>query len=238
MNSMQQRGTTMISLLVGMIVSMLAILASVSMFHDLVQTSAEAKTDARQEGDLSLAVLRLDQELLAAGFNMGRAPTDARNLDFAVDAAVVPQTSRVSWRFNDGTRFICRRVVSVLNGSEYTLDLFEANAGLCLPAGPMPAIADDSFWTQIERLAFIRLQSFDANLPVTLLSPLITFSSTPTEDTACMPFGATAPLSPGAVAPKHPVLTLNVFDVASVYAVSGVALTPRPHTLCLVNVVL
>jgi hypothetical protein len=240
-NHMQQRGATMISLLVGMVVSMLAILASVSMFHDLVQTSAEAKTDARQEGDLSLAVLRLDQELLAAGFNMGRKPTDPRNSDFEVveaSAAVVPYTSRVAWRFNDGTRLVCRRAVSKLDGAEYTLDLFEANAGLCLQNAAMPLIGDDSLWTRVEQLALIRLQSFDAQMPVTLVSPLITFESKVADDKACMPFGAMAPLAPGAVAPKHPVLTLNVFDVASVYAAAGVGLTPRPHTLCLVNVVL
>ncbi|HMY39191.1 MAG TPA: hypothetical protein PK011_07695, partial [Marinagarivorans sp.] len=73
MGRRRQTGATLISLLVGMVVSMLAILASLSMFHDLVTTSAEAKTDARQEGDLSLAVLRLDTELQAAGFNMGRS---------------------------------------------------------------------------------------------------------------------------------------------------------------------
>ena len=50
MTILYQRGATMISLLVGMVVSMLAILASLSMFHNLVRTSTEAKADARMEG--------------------------------------------------------------------------------------------------------------------------------------------------------------------------------------------
>lgn len=245
-----QRGATMISLLVGMVVSMLAILASLSMFHNLVRTSTEAKADARMEGDLSLAVLRLDQELLAAGFDMQRAAGAGRNLDFAVASNIAGNTpsSRVAWRFRSGANLGCRSAVSTFDIQQlrYTLELFEANAGLCLPGvAPMPDLNDPALWTRTEQLVSVRLQALDAGTPVTLTRPLIEFSSEAANDRACMPFGAAPPLAPGAVAPVHPNLRIHVFDTAAIYApapnAANAAGPPsadlaRTHTLCLVNI--
>jgi|GEM_PF-3479050 len=248
MTKFSQRGATMISLLVGMVVSMLAILASLSMFHNLVRTSTEAKADARMEGDLSLAVLRLDQELLAAGFNMGRANGSGRNQDFVVVNRVAGATpnswvSMVAWRFsedpNPGGNPQCRRAVSTFNTPQlqYTLELFNANPGLCTAAGAMPDVNDESLWARTEQLAFVRLQALDAATPVTLTRPLIEFASDPANDRACMPYGAAAVLAPGAVAPPvRPILVLNVFDTAAVYTPAPNIAVPRAHTLCLVNI--
>lgn len=252
MSIKEQRGATMISLLVGMVVSMLAILASLSMFHNLVRTSTEAKADARMEGDLSLAVLRLDQELLAAGFDMERAAGGAgRNLDFAVASNIAGNTpsSRVAWRFRSGANLGCRSAVSTFDIQQlrYTLELFEANAGLCLPGpgvDPMPDLNDPALWTRTEQLVSVRLQALDAGTPVTLTRPLIEFSSDAANDRACMPFGAAPLLAPSA-APVHPNLKIHVFDTAAIYApapnAANAAGPPsadlaRTHTLCLVNI--
>lgn len=244
MTILYQRGATMISLLVGMVVSMLAILASLSMFHNLVRTSTEAKADARMEGDLSLAVLRLDQELLAAGFNM---PASGRNQDFVVVNRVAGATlnswvSRVAWRFseapNPGGNPQCRRAVSTFNipQLQYTLELFNANPGLCTTAGAMPDANDESLWTRTEQLASLRLQALDAATPVTLTRPLIEFASDPVNDGACMPYGAAASLAPGATATVRPRLVLNVFDTAAAYTTAPNIAVPRAHTLCLINI--
>ena len=100
------------------------------MFRNLVTSSVEARTDARQEGDLSLAVLRLDTELQAAGFNMGRTPGEGRNLDFATGASADGSRQDVAWRFNDGTGFICRRATSSTSNGRYILDLSSASGQL------------------------------------------------------------------------------------------------------------
>jgi hypothetical protein len=179
------------------------------MFHNLVRTSSDAKADARMEGDISLAVLRLDQELLAAGFNVPRAAGAARGQDFTVAnslAAAVPN-SRVSWRFDNGGASVCRRAVSAFNVQQlqYTLELFKANAGLCLPApAAMPDLNDDSLWTRSEQLVSFRLQALDAGTPVTLTRPLIEFASGAADDGPCMPYGAAPAPAPGAVPPNHP----------------------------------
>ncbi|MEY4589348.1 MAG: hypothetical protein RL497_1424 [Pseudomonadota bacterium] len=242
----RQRGATIISLLVGMVVSMLAILASLSMFHNLVRVSAEAKTDARQEGDLSLAALRLETELQAAGFNMNRAPAAGRNLDFLAVPALNGR-SDVAWRFNDGVGFICRRATSRISAEGlYRLEIFNARAAVCTAAWALTqaVVTDDdpatTAWVWAERLVELRLQNLNAAAAPVFSKPLIEFA-TAVNDRACMPFGAAATLPAGAVAAVHPELIIGVFDVATVYRTPAAG-APAPsanrfHTLCMVNVV-
>ncbi len=244
MSRRSQEGTTLISLLIGMVVSMLAILASLSMFHNLLMTTAEAKTDARQEGDLSLAILRLDTELQATGFNMHRTLADGRNKDFFIPT---PQAGRsdLAWRLNDGTRFICRRATSSLDANgRYTLDLFDAQAAAnCATLSlDQTSVTLEANWAFAERLVDITLQNFNAQAAgtPTFTQPLILFESLAANDRACMPFGAVAPVPAGGTAPKHPVLNMGVFDVATVNTAKANT-TPapsRPHTLCLANIFL
>ncbi|HNG59379.1 MAG TPA: hypothetical protein PKZ52_06100 [Cellvibrionaceae bacterium] len=232
MGRRRQTGATLISLLVGMVVSMLAILASLSMFHDLVTTSAEAKTDARQEGDLSLAVLRLDTELQAAGFNMGRSPGEGRNLDFVTAASADGSRHDVAWRFNDGAQMICRRATSSTSNGIYSLDLFSAPAASCTAAWPLAGnVSVDASWTFAERLVYLPLQNLTSQAAA-FTQPLITFTSLAANDRACMPYGAIAT----GVTDVHPILTLGVFDVSTVYSGAANAVPSRPHSLCLANI--
>lgn len=238
MNPVSQRGTTLISLLVGLVVSMLAILACLSMFHSLVVTSAEAKADARQEGDLSLAVLRLETELQSAGFDMGRAAGAAgRNVDFMVVNSA--GRSDVAWRFRDGARLVCRRATSSLSNGRYTLDLFDALAAKCTADWALNQnVTTEADWVFLER--FVDLALYSLGTQTTLAQPLITFASAAADDSTCMPFGAAPPVPAGGTAPKHPVLSLGVFDVATVNApdVNATTLPSRPHSLCLANIFL
>lgn len=231
----QNCGATMISLLVGMVVSMLAILASLSMFHDLVRTSAEAKTDARHEGDLSLAVLRLDQELLAAGFDMGRTPTDNKNLDLLI-APENAGVSQVAWRFKNGAQYICKRARSYREGDRYNLEITDTKPALCTRDWPL-AMDDTNWVAPAEQVASIQLLSLAGDGKITFNRPLINFVAA--ADAACAPYGAAAPVVAGVDPPKHPVLTINAFDVAAVYKPLDPKedpLGPRPHSVCLVNI--
>ena len=235
MNQLKQRGATLINLLVGMVVSMLAILASLSMFHNLVQTSAEAKSDARLEGDISLAILRLDQELQAAGFNMGRAAGAGWNLDVFVTPEDVAATSaaagvsQVAWRFNDGgAQPVCRRAVSSIQNGQYSLDLYDAAAGVCTGLVFNTAnIKNTANWsTTPERIASIRLQNG-------FLRPLIIFNNS-AAPAPCVPYGAAAS---GVTPASHPLLALMTYELSVIYGATSPPPDPtRTHTLCLVNI--
>lgn len=237
-----QLGATMISLLVGMVVSMLAILASVSMFHDLVRTAAEAKTDARHEGDLSLAVLRLDQEILAAGFDMGRAPTDNKNLDFLAASegtAAAPGTSRFAWRYNSDGNYVCKRAVARRLNESFFLELFEAKNGVCTKDFLLnkDALEKEDNWdaTTVEEL--VRIQLLNLQGDIKFNAPLIQFESA--GDDTCSPFGAAAEIKAPAKAPIHPTIKLKIYDPAAVYGFDGVAAPlARDHTICLINIVI
>jgi hypothetical protein len=149
----------------------------------------------------------------------------------------------VAWRFNDGARFICRRATSSLANGRYTLDIADALAATCTAAWPLNQanITTEANWTFIERVVDITLYSANAQPGApTFSQPLITFASPVAGDRPCMPFGAVAPIPAGGSAPIHPVLTLGVFDVATVNnPASGANTAPsRPHSLCLANIFL
>lgn len=65
-----QRGFTLISLMVGTVVSMIGILALMFLYKDMVQTSVAALSNAKQDGQVASAQLTAQKELLTAGFGV------------------------------------------------------------------------------------------------------------------------------------------------------------------------
>jgi len=117
-----QRGISLISLLIGMLLAMLALLAMLMLFRTVVHNSAEAGRDSRQNGDRSLALLMAHQHLHDAGYGLP-APTFATDLqpcnatldpdtgalpDCTAAAGASPWTvNTLLWRFDsdrDGTQ--------------------------------------------------------------------------------------------------------------------------------------
>ena len=74
----RQRGFTLISLMVGTVVSMVGILALMFLYKDMVQTSVIALSNAKQDGQIASAQLTAQKELLTAGFAVvGASALDA-----------------------------------------------------------------------------------------------------------------------------------------------------------------
>lgn len=73
-----QRGFTLISLMVGTVVSMVGILALMFLYKDMVQTSVTALSNAKQDGQIASAQLTMQKELQTAGFGVvgAKASTD------------------------------------------------------------------------------------------------------------------------------------------------------------------
>lgn len=76
-----QRGFNLVSLLVGVSLSMISILALLSLYKNLIGVSVQSIQDSRQDGQIAAAVLTAQRELLNAGFR--------------IDPDTVPVTSRV-----------------------------------------------------------------------------------------------------------------------------------------------
>ncbi|WP_437882450.1 PilW family protein [Pseudomonas sp. LRF_L74] len=78
-----QRGMTLVSLMIGCVLSMLTILAMLALYKNLIQVAVVATKDANHDGQLASALLVAQLELQGAGFglegsasNMLYLPTD------------------------------------------------------------------------------------------------------------------------------------------------------------------
>lgn len=69
-----QRGFNLISLLVGVSLSMISILALLSLYKNLIGVSVQSIQDSRQDGQIAAAVLTAQRELLNAGFRVDSTP--------------------------------------------------------------------------------------------------------------------------------------------------------------------
>jgi Tfp pilus assembly protein PilW len=69
-----QRGFNLISLMVGVSLSMISILALLSLYKNLIGVSVQSIQDSRQDGQIAAAVLTAQRELLNAGFRVDASP--------------------------------------------------------------------------------------------------------------------------------------------------------------------
>ncbi len=70
---MRQRGVTLISLMVGLIISMVAVLGMLALYKTAVQVTSESARYARVTGDRAAAILQADAVLQNMGFGLESA---------------------------------------------------------------------------------------------------------------------------------------------------------------------
>lgn len=75
--SRAQRGFTLISLMVGTVISLLSILAMLSLYKNLVYSSVTSIQSASQDGQVAAALLTAQRELMNGGFWSGSATARA-----------------------------------------------------------------------------------------------------------------------------------------------------------------
>lgn len=92
-------GMSLISLMIGILISMIGILAGFMLYQNMVKVTLQTRTDAAQDGQLASAMLSLQLELQSAGFGIDKAASPGPHL---VLVAGPPQT--LYWRYlNDPT---------------------------------------------------------------------------------------------------------------------------------------
>jgi hypothetical protein len=177
-----QKGVSLISLMIGLLVSMVCILSSLTLYKNLVQVSAEAKIDTLHDGQLAGALLTLQLEIQNAGYQIANAG------DTDVVRRVNGTSLELLWRYND-SGFRCRGLIEsavVDNGMTYrVLNLVEAVAG-CDGAVVLttldwsPVVASLGRWPVREGLATY-MTGRTSMLDITI-API-----------ACSPYGAVIP---------------------------------------------
>jgi Tfp pilus assembly protein PilW len=85
---------SLISLMIGMLISMIGVLAGFMLYQNMVKVTLQTRTDAAQDGQLASAMLSLQLELQSAGFGIDQAANPGPHL---VLVAGPPQV--LYWRY-------------------------------------------------------------------------------------------------------------------------------------------
>jgi len=97
----RQGGQTLISLLIGVLISLITIAAMLVLYKTMIEVSANASRSALRDGQVSAALLAAQMELQSAGFGM---PATASLEDRVV---ISDAGKRVVWRFLEGAQGRC-----------------------------------------------------------------------------------------------------------------------------------
>ncbi len=103
---MKQAGFSLVSLMIGLLISMLCLLGCMSLQKSLVQVTLEARSDASHDSGLITALMQLERDLYGAGFGIEGADLD----DVVVDSS----GARLLWRSVEDGALVCRGVEDVL----------------------------------------------------------------------------------------------------------------------------
>jgi len=98
-----QRGLSLIGLLIGLLISVLCILASLTLYKTLIRVATESKLDSMHDGQLATASLIIQMEVQSAGYGI----TNAGANDVLVREPVSGERQFL-WRYQHNGTFECR----------------------------------------------------------------------------------------------------------------------------------
>ncbi len=143
--SCKQVGMTLISLMIGIFISMLCILSSLTLYKSLISVATEAKIDSMHDGQLAGAMLTTQLEILSAGYKID----DAGLAD--VVTLYSADKNKLYWRYNNGA-MQCRGLeesAETDGGVTYrVLSLVESTGAGCTEDG----VLADMTWTGVSVL--------------------------------------------------------------------------------------
>ena len=230
-------GATLIGLMIGLLVSMIGILGSLSLYKTLTQTSVDATFDAKNDGNASLVLSQIGTLVQNTGF--GLQSIDSPHL-------TIPTPSQIIWREATdlpatAVNVKCSRIVEQIavaanDGSEdvavgieakkillQTITRTQSNA--CHPQTALSLIPDDVWEDGIQTVLSIntltRLNSTYSKTAATqtLLNASLEIT------TACSPYGMT---------PNDHSTILNITHFSASDTNNGSAPSLK-HSVCLIN---
>ncbi|UVE17292.1 hypothetical protein NVV93_17185 [Pseudomonas sp. LS44] len=219
MTNRQQRGVSLISLMIGMLLSTVCILAMLGLYKNLVQTAVVATQDANQDGQLAAGLLTAQLELQSAGF--GIDTIGSQHLQKTAISLDGSNPSALLWRYLDAAGYQCRGLVDRAGSDANTgkpvrlFTLLQADSG-CSAGASLGGLN----WSVRSELAKLQVPATQQAAP----QPLIAFSIASLD---CAPFGV------GAKA-RHPQVTLSAPSSAQLAGTSGIA--PLSYSICLPNI--
>ena len=108
-SGVHQRGYSLISMMVGLVISLLTIAAMLSVYTMMIEVSGKATADSQRDGQVASGLLSTQMELHSAGYGTGVSGVDGN--------VVVNNDGRhVSWRYVVDGVGVCARLSVVPDG--------------------------------------------------------------------------------------------------------------------------
>lgn len=163
-----QRGMTLVSLMVGMLLSIISILAGMMLFQNMARVSIESRADAAQNGQLSSAMLALQLELQSAGYGI-----DPEVPGTHLQRVVEGTTQTLYWRYRETNPagLICRafRIQDIENNTRRQLQfLAPVTAASCTADADLASLAGN--WAIASVQAEFRTGATIGSLPLITLA--------------------------------------------------------------------
>lgn len=192
-----QKGTTILSLMIGLLISMLCLTALLALFRAVIWNSAEAQQNSQSDTQLlsGLTVIpnyaqNAGYGLSSAGANPNISQVTVTSGNSATYASAKVGTNAVVWRYKEGTTVTCQGIVTIedTTNNKTSIALVKlVDTTRCPETDALTSISTTT-WTQDRVLA--------------------TVSGTPTTsftvaDATCSPYGAST-------AAAHKKLTVTV----------------------------
>ncbi len=214
-----QKGVSLISLMVGLLLAMISILAGMVLYKNIVQSSVQARSDALQDGQIASAMLTLQLELQSAGYGIAKDPSKTH--------VQLVDGKTLYWRFNDGSSK-CRsfRIEDNEAGTHRKLVLLKLKTG-CDETSALTSFS----WNEADKVEVNPLAEFRKSEATAVDLPVITIDSI--APAPCFPYGMGAKES-------HPQITITA-DNAAITAAKKVDATaagpnaPFRYDFCLSN---
>ena len=223
----QQSGMSLISLLIGLLISVLCILGSLTLYKNLIHVATETKLDSNHDGQLASAMLVIQLEVQSAGYGIDGAGTE-----HIIEHVPATGERQLLWRFTtDGTNYQCRGLFEEAKdqGLFRQLSLIKVDAG-CDASTALNTLTWDTTspiavlgkWRVVDdEVADIGLDDYIGDHDTMFDFELI--------DTACNPYGAN-----GAVTDNRKLLTVSVPGSAFLQGAADMEATKYHY--CLPNI--
>ena len=209
-----QLGTTLISLLIGLLIAMLCIIAVLSAYRTIVKNGVESRLAATHDAQLQTGLTTAQIFLQNAGFGL-----DSSNNLLTANVQVESQdTLALLWRHKSDNNIVCQGLADIKssNGKKRKFILLESDPTTCDETSNLNEFA----WKIQSTLANLEDYSTDQSNP-----RQITFGRTASN---CTPFGA------GSLneASTHPLITITAQTSTQKIAELGTVKVP----VCLLNI--
>ncbi|WP_380227346.1 PilW family protein [Jeongeupia naejangsanensis] len=237
-----QRGISIISMMVGLTISMIIVLAMMSLYKTTLKTTVTGKIGAAQDGNRTTGFLSAQSSLQGAGY--GIDPVDlSKDLllyDSVADSTSTPPTAKtlsttastgnaLFWRMNDGA-MSCALLYAPSGGGLKYFTASGANCNSASTAWSTFTLNSGDAWLIPPNLPS------GATAPDGVLANVVSISVSKTGAAGCTPFGIQAPTPTPATVDPNPVRLIVQLSMQSSNATTAGTDFKMNSTTCLANI--